>query len=29
MYTSDKNAAETLEYQKGATGLVVGVDYAW
>lgn len=29
MYTSDKNAAETLEYRKGATGLVVGLDYAW
>ena len=29
MYESDKNAAETLEYRKGATGVVVGLDYAW
>jgi len=29
IYMSEKNATETLEYRKGATGLVVGLDYAW
>ena len=29
IYQSDKNASETLEYRKGATGVVVGFDYAW
>ena len=29
VYETDQNAAGTLEYQKGASGLVVGLDYAW
>ena len=29
IYETDQNAAGTLEYQKGASGMVVGLDYAW
>ena len=29
IYESDTNAAGSLEYRKGASGLVVGLDYAW
>ena len=29
IYESDTNASGSLEYRKGASGLVVGLDYAW